>query len=219
MPARAAIGWLEARGWLVLAGSVRGSEAVRARALAVAAADGGVAILACAGENEAVGQLLIEFEDLGAQSGYIVDAFVEDDETLRSSLAEAGIVVVGAESDASLVQDALTGAISEGIRMAWQQGALVLLEGPAAMSAGSWVLREAESCDSGLGWLPGALILPGVTDVASSPAASAMLAEAPAAVTLGIGPQSALALGPDGELEIWGEQQVSIALGTAWQAS
>ncbi len=163
--------------------------------------------------------MLIEFVDLGAQSGYIVDAFVEDDETLRSSLAEAGIVVVGAESDASLVQDALTGAISEGIRMAWQQGALVLLEGPAAMSAGSWVLREAESCDSGLGWLPGALILPGVTDVASSPAASALLTEAPAAVTLGIGPQSALALGPDGELEIWGEQQVSIALGTAWQAS
>ncbi len=219
MPARAAIGWLEARGWLVLAGSVRGSEAVRARALAVAAADGGVAVLACAGENEAVEQLLIEFEDLGAQSGYIVDAFVEDDETLRSSLAEAGIVVVGAESDASHVQDALSGAISEGIRMAWQQGALVLLEGPAAMSAGSWVLREAESCDSGLGWLPGALILPGVTDVASSPAASALLTEAPAAVTLGIGPQSALALGPDGELEIWGEQQVSIALGTAWHTN
>ncbi len=163
--------------------------------------------------------MLIEFVDLGAQSGYIVDAFVEDDETLRSSLAEAGIVVVGAESDASLVQDALTGAISEGIRMAWQQGALVLLEGPAAMSAGSWVLREAESCDSGLGWLPGALILPGVTDVASSPAASALLAEAPAAVALGIGPQSALALGPDGELEIWGELQVSIVLGTAWHAS
>ena len=79
MPVRAAISWLEARGWLVLAGSVRSSEAIRARALAVAAADGGVAILACAGENDAVEQLLIEFEDLGAQSGYIVDVFVEDD--------------------------------------------------------------------------------------------------------------------------------------------
>ena len=219
MPARAAISWLEARGWLVLAGSVHGSEAVRARALAVAAADGGVAVLACAGENKAVELLLNDFEDLGAQSGYIVDAFVEDDETLRSRLAEAGIVVVGAELDAGLVQGALTGAISEGIRMAWQQGALVLLEGSAAMSAGSWVLQEAESCDSGLGWLPGAIVLPGVTDVGSSPVASALLAEAPAAVALGIGPQSALALGPDGELEIWGEQQVSIALGTAWLAS
>ena len=219
MPARAAISWLEARGWLILAGSLRGSDAVRARALAVAAADGGVAILACAGENEAVEQLLFDFEDLGAQSGYIVDAFVEDDETLRTRLAEAGIVVVGAGSDASLVHDVLAGAISEGIRMAWQQGALVLLEGPAAMSAGSWILREAESCDSGLGWLPGAVILPGVTDVGSSPVANALLAAAPAAVALGIGPQSALALGPDGELEIWGAQQVSIALGTAWHAS
>ena len=218
MPARAAISWLEARGWLVLAGSVRGSESVRARALAVAAADGGVAVLACAGENEAVELLLNDFEDLGAQSGYIVDAFVEDDETLCSRLAEAGIVVVGAESDAGFVQDALTGAISEGIRMAWKQGALVLLEGPAAMSAGNWVLQEAESCDSGLGWLPGAFILPGVTDVGSSPVASALLAEAPAAIALGIGPQSALALGPDGELEIWGAQQVSIALGSAWHA-
>ena len=219
MPVRAAISWLEARGWLVLAGSVRSSEAVRARSLAVAAADGGVAILACAGANEAVEQLLNEFEDLGAQSGYVVDAFVEDDQTLRSRLADAGIVVVGAESDASLVHDVLVGAVSEGIRMAWQHGALVLLEGPAAMSAGSWTLHEEDSCRNGLGWLSDAVILPGVTDVGSSTAVSALLAEAPAAVALGIGPQAALALGPDGELEIWGEQQVSIALGTAWHAS
>ncbi len=219
MPSRAALRWLEARGWLVLAGSAAGSEAIRARALAVAAADGGIAVLACAGENEAVEQLLNEFEDLGAQSGYIVDAFVEDDYTLRARLAEAGIVVVGAESNAALVHDALAGAISEGIRRAWQQGALVLLEGPGAMNAGAWVLFGNDSRACGLAWLPGTLILPGAAEVGTSAEARDLLSDEPQAVALGIGPQSALALGPDGELEVWGEPQVSIVLGAAWQVS
>ena len=39
----------------------------------------------------------------------------------------------------------------------------------------------------------------------------------PGAVALGIGSDSALALGPDGQLEVWGEQQVDVALGPAWQ--
>lgn len=219
MSARAALSWLPAHGWLVLAGAAGGSEAIRARALSVAAADGAVAVLACAGENAAVAGVLDEFEDLGAQSGYIVDAFVEDDETLRSLLAEAGIVVVGAVSDAAQLREALTGAPGAGIRMAWQRGALVLLEGLAAMHAGAWLLCDDARFERGLAWLPGALVLPGMRDAGASPAVRALLTEQPAAVALGIGPQSALALGPDGALEIWGAQQVSIVLGPAWQAS
>ena len=217
MPARSALRWLEARGWLVLAGSAGGSDAIVARALSIAAADGAVAVLAGIGEDGVADRLLDNFEGLGAQSGYLVDATVEDDETLHSLLTGAGIVVVSGAADAGQAQAALSGATSAGMRQAWQQGALVLLEGPAAMCAGEWILRAAGQCERGLAWLPGALVLPGVAEAGDSEAARVLLGEMPAAVALGIGQNAALALGPGGELELWGEAQVSIALGAAWR--
>ena len=218
MPARAALRWLDAGGWLVLAGGESGSEVVRARALTIAAGDGPLAILATSGANRAATRLLDDFEALGARSGFLLDLYVEDDVSLRSQLAEAGIVIAGAERDAASAQDALAGAPAEGMYQAWQCGALVLLEGASAMQAGSWVMMEAGRRNAGLAWVPGALVLPGVCHVAANPLARDLLGAEPAAVAIGIGPQAALALGPAGELEIWGEQQVSIALGPAWQA-
>lgn len=217
MPVRAALRWLDARGWLVLAGCANGREAIRARALTVAAGDGPLVILASGGENEAVGKLLDEFAGLGSHSAYLVDAFIEDDETLRQRLAEAGMIVAGAESDLGVARNALQGAISEGIFEAWTQGALVLLEGPAAMCAGSWIIDDDERRHEGLAWLPGALVIAGDTDVGVRESVRELMETEAQALALGIGRDSALALGPDGELEIWGEQQVNIALGPAWQ--
>ncbi len=218
MPARAALRWLEARGWLVLAGAATGTEDINARALAVAAADGSVAVLACSGENNQVDQLLADFAELGAPSGYILDVNVEDDATLRARLSEAGLVVAGAAADALQVQNVMAGAVAEGIRLAWQRGALVLLAGPAAMTAGAWVAGADDIPVAGTGWLPGTLILPGEADAGNNPLARALDATEPAALALGIGHDSALALGPDGQLELWGEAEVSITLGAAWHS-
>lgn len=217
MPVRAALRWLDARGWLVLAGCATGREAVRARALTVAAADGPLVVLATGGENEAVGQLLDDFAALGSRSAFLLDAFVEDDATLRQSLAEAGVIVAGAESGVSVARNALQGAINEGMLEAWTQGALVLLEGPAAACAGSWIIEDDGRRHDGLAWLPGALVVAGDTDVSAVASVRALMESEAQAVALGIGRDAALALGPDGELEIWGEQQVNIALGPAWQ--
>ena len=142
MPVRAALRWLEARGWLVLAGCATGREDIRARALTVAAGDGPLVVLAGGGDNQAAGQLLDEFSGLGAPSAFLLDVYVEDDDTLRRRLAEAGMIVAGAVSDLSVARNALQGAISDGIRRAWSQGALVLLEGPTAACAGSWDCRR-----------------------------------------------------------------------------
>lgn len=218
MPARAAIRWREARGWLVLAGDASGSEAVRARALTVAAGDGPVAVLACGGDNAAAGQALDDLEDLGDRPVYLVDALAEDDESLRASLSNAGIVVVTCATDAMQARDALSGATSEGVFNAWQAGALVLLEGPAAMCGGAWVVTEERGFSDALAWLPETLVLPGTGDAAASEAARELLGRERRGVAIGIGANAALALGPSGELEIWGRQEVSIALGAAWQA-
>jgi len=218
MPARAAVRWQEARGWLVLSGDASGSEGVRARALTIAAGDGPVAILPCGGDNEAAGHTLEEFEDLGDRPVYLVDALTEDDDSLRASLSNAGMIVVTCARDPILAHDALSGATSEGAFSAWEAGALVLLEGPAAMCGGAWVMTDDREFRDALAWLPGTLVLPGTVDAAASEAARQLLDREQQGVALGIGENAALALGPSGELEIWGRQEVSIALGAAWQA-
>jgi hypothetical protein len=44
-----------------------------------------------------------------------------------------------------------------------------------------------------------------------------VLRDYPDAIAIGIGPGSALVLGPNGEVETWGKQQVTISLGPGYQ--
>lgn len=213
MPSNAVLHWPEGRGWLVLAGSTPASDAVRGRALAIAAADGAVAYVATQGVNPAAEQMLTDMEDLGAGSGYLVDLLAEDDQVIHDRLADAGMIVVGADLSPDNVRSALIGAAIQGIQEAYENGAVVLAEGPGAMVFGAWVLMEDDRIATGLEWLQGSIIVPGSASVAESPITQAVIKAQPAAIALGIGISSALALGPDGQVEPWGEQEVSIALG------
>ncbi|MFN8448489.1 MAG: hypothetical protein U0521_07830 [Anaerolineae bacterium] len=88
MPTQTVLQWLDGRGWLVLSGG--GSDEICAQALGRVAADG-VACVSPSGDPDA---LLDDIADLGAPSGYLVDVFGEDDQTLRDKLAQAGMIVV-----------------------------------------------------------------------------------------------------------------------------
>lgn len=216
MASNAALQWQDGRGWLVLAGSA--SEAVRARALAIVAADGGIAYLATQGVNATVEQILTDIEDLGAPSGYLVDVLTEDDPVIQSKLAEASMIVIGGDPSVTNVRSALLGAAIAGIQEAFENGAVVLAEGSAAMTFGAWLLQDDGQINSGFGWLSSGLIVPGIASVSESPVTRIVMAAQPSAVAIGIGAESALALGPDGEVQPWGEQQVSIALGPTFGA-
>jgi predicted LPLAT superfamily acyltransferase len=216
MASNAALQWQDGRGWLVLAGSA--NEAVRARALAIGAADGGIAYLATQGVNTAVEQILTDMEDLGAPSGYLVDVLTEDDPVIQSKLAEASMIVIGGDSSVSNVRSALLGAAIAGIQQAFENGAVVLAEGAAAMTFGAWLMQADGKVNTGFGWLSSGLIVPGINSVSESPITRIVLAAQPTALAVGIGAGSALALGPDGEVETWGERQVSIALGPTFGA-
>jgi len=61
--------------------------------------------------------------------------------------------------------------------------------------------------------LENGVLLPGITAVSESEIGKTVLNRQPSAIALGIGIGSALALGPDGEVETWGGKQVTIALG------
>ena len=214
MTSNAALNWLDGRGWLVLAGDVPASDSVRAHALGVAAADGGIAVIAIHGADADAEQLLADFEDLGAGAGFLVDLVADDDITLHDRLAEASVVIISDAGAATDVHSALYGAAVEGIQNAFENGAVVLVEGAGAMSFGTWMtLDDSGDVVTGLDWLRGAFVLPGTNQVADTSAAKMILTAQPHALAIGIGPGSALALGPDGQVEPWGQQQVTIALG------
>jgi hypothetical protein len=214
MPTRNVFHWIDGRGWLVLSGGPDRPGELRALALERAAADGGLAAISING-LDAGEKLLDDLSDLGAPSGYLVDLASEDDETIQSKLAEAGMVVIEGGATASEVRSSLYGAAIAGIQKAYENGAVILVEGTSAMVFGEWVRQASGELTAGLEWLKSALILLGA-DVAE-PAKKALISQ-PEAIAVGIGVGSALALGPDGEIETWGKKEITVLLGSKYIA-
>jgi hypothetical protein len=206
--------WLDGRGWLVLSSSV--SDEVRAQALGRAVADGGVAYVAF--DSAQAEKTLDDMEDLGAPSGYLVDVLSEDDQTVQSKLADASMIVMSGGSSLEDVRGAVIGAAAAGIQAAFLNGALILTEGFSAMLMGAWLILDNQTRVTGLEWVERALIIPDVTSVTTSQQAQDLLKDEPMGVAIGISAGSALVLGPDGEVETWGDKQVTIALGRNYGA-
>jgi hypothetical protein len=219
MPSQSVFRWLDGRGWLVLSSagdppSEADLSEIRGKALGRAAADGAAAVVYL-GEASGADALLDDIEDLGAPSGYLVDIVTEDDETIRTRLTEAGVIVISGASSGAAARSALLGAAIDGIRAAYENGAIILVEGAASGAFGAYMLDADGTVSAGLGWLMDALILPGLASIGQ--AALPALNVHPEAVGVGIGSGAALALGGDGEVEIWGARRVSVALGSAYQ--
>ena len=77
---------------------------------------------------------------------------------------------------------------------------------------------RAGKISSSLDWLRNTLVVIGLTSVTQAPHIQEMLKNEPDAVAIGIGTASALALGPDGEVEAWGKKQITVALGQSYQS-
>ncbi|HVU11385.1 MAG TPA: hypothetical protein VHD90_08910, partial [Phototrophicaceae bacterium] len=199
MPSSNVFHWLDGRGWLIFSGDA--DDDIRALALGRAAADGAVACISLSGDPD---QLLDDISDLGAPSGYLVDVLGEDDQTLRDKLAQAGMVIItGGESPLD-VRGALYGVALEGIQAAYQNGAIILLENFAATAFSTWIMDE--EIEDGLKWLDGAAVF---MDGSAAEQAKPIFAEHPEAVAVAIQPGSALAFGPDGEIQAWGRREVT----------
>lgn len=214
MPSQAIFQWLDGRGWLVFSGGADWGGEIRGTALARSSADGGTACIALSNDPTAADQLLDDLTDLGSPSAYIVDVASEEDAAVRSKLAEAGVIVIATDGSADDVRSALTGAAMSGIQTAYENGAVLLVEGECAMAFGAFIVREDDTIAAGLGWLERALVIPTAQSAAAS--AKPLLTTEPDSVAIAIGVGSALALGPDGEVETWGLKEVTIALGAQY---
>lgn len=221
MPEQQIFKWLDGRGWIVLSGRTDASGGdvgdIRSLVLARSMADGGLACVSLAGGVDDAERLLDDLDDLGAPAGYIVDIVAEDDQTIQNHLADAGLIVIDSAPDPQTARSALLGAPIDGIQAAFNNGAIILVEGHSAAAFGAWITKDNGKVIDALEWLNGSLIV--ATDDKIADIARSVLEAQPTAFALGIGQGSALALGPDGEVQIWGKGQVSVALGSSFTAT
>lgn len=212
MPSQSVFRWRDGKGWLVLSGEADAEGAIRSAVLSKAKSEGGVAYI-WVGSSGGEDRVVDDMENLGAPTGYFVDVVQDDDNTIRRLIADSSVVFVGGDAAVRDIRSALVGAAIEGIASAHDLGAVILVEGAAAAIFGQWVV----GAEVGVSWLQNALVLPGVEgSVTESTPAQALLKARGTAIAVGIADESALALGPNGEVETWGNQQITVALGSAY---
>ncbi len=199
--------WYESPGWLVLSGGADPLGEIRAGALSRYSASGAIAYISLAAD---LGDALMDdMAELGAPTGYLVDLEEQDNNTIYERLSEAGLVAIEAGSEPASLERLLRllrPTAAPALKEALGRGALLLFEGRAAALAGQYFLRPAGEIGAGLNFVSNVLI-------SSTSAASAAQRLRPEAVFLGLAPGAALALGPQGQIETWGEQDITIRLG------
>ncbi len=217
MPTANIFTWKDGRGWLILSGGgVEGSDP-EAQALAKIPAGDPVAYIFAASDIEAGDQHLAALEDAGAPVGYLLDVTTEDDATIRAQLTEAGMILLGDGPNVAALRGGLVGAAAEAMQSAFDEGAVVFGIGAGAAVLGAYFVTVQGDVRPGFGWLANAIILPmGETFPLEGAKIQKLLTEHPECFVIALGDESALAFGPDGQVESWGERRLGVTLGKAY---
>lgn len=211
MPQSALLKWPDSHGWIVFAGGT--DDDIQAQVLERALAGKPLVYLGAASDLDTAERALEALEDLGAPSGYLVDIATEDDETIIDQIGDAGIIIIGDGPHTAALRSGLVGAALTGITEALDSGAFLVLEGAAAQVFGGLLAPEANA-KPGVNWLEDAAVVTGFEQADAQARLRAILLAHPTAYGLGIGSRSALALGPKGEIEAWGERQITVTIGS-----
>jgi len=111
--------------------------------------------------------------------------------------------------DAAGLDESLLGSVTD--------GGLVLASQAASACFGSWTLPgPGDDVFPGLAWLPGAIVLPGEADPAEREEVRRLLRDRDHSYAIGLPPAAILALGPQGQVEVWGGEAPRVALGKGW---
>lgn len=202
--------WEDGSGWLVFSGGPSELSEVRAAALGRIQADGGIAYIGV--DEDSAEDLIEDIGELGGPTGYLVNVLAEDDDTIKSQLEDSAMIVIPAEIDIERMKSVLSGAALDGIKNAFQRGAVLLVEGELIGMFGAVFVVENQGIP-GFDWLKGAFIVPQITSIDDSPVAREILNAGAATLAVGVGVGSALALGPSGEVEAWGQGHITLTLG------
>lgn len=210
--------YLSGRGWLVFSGGHTAGSPIRAQALARAKTYGSTAYISLADDDGDA--LMDDMEDLGARSGYFVDLEFDTPEDIIEQLETASLIVIEIGSSVDTLYSALQGAALQGIREAYQRGALILLEGLTVNLFGRYTLSDDGELLDGFDWVKNTFIEPQSTGLEDSRAVQLVLANIPDAIAINIAAGSALCVGAGGLVEIWGDnREVTISLGRSYAES
>ena len=218
MPRAQLFQWPAGEGWLILSGGNVDPLAVgeiETLALAKALPGEALAYVFAAGDIETADRHLAALEDAGAPTGYLVDVQTEDDVTVRAQLAEAGLIILSDGDNAGALRGGLSGAALAGITDAYARGVPLLAIGTAAVIFGQKYAGGASGqvIRDGLAWLEHSLIVPHYRAESDAVIVRDRLIQTPELYALTLGFDSALVLGGNGRVELWGEQQIGVTLG------
>jgi len=212
--------WRDGRGWLVLVGGGKPENITHILRAAIEAMSDELPVVfvptasaAPDGDHATSQRIITQIETLGGPAGYVAPIFTHTDATdLRNArrLAQAGLVYLGDGSAQQLVTALSDTPTLDALAAAYEAGAVVVAAGAAACALGAWGMCEQEIV--GWGWLPDALICPHTTE--ASTLREAVKAH-PECLGLGIPQDTALALGPDNQVQTLSAsgQQVTVVLG------
>jgi hypothetical protein len=171
------------------------------------------AIAAPDSDTDQVNEFLETLEEwLGTEVGYL-----ELDSDLETEGWETSGMLLLVGEDPELWIESLERGAGERLRSALSRGALVVAVGGAGSALGEQAvaaLRPGELV-SGLGWMPGSLLLQEPED-AGLRAVKAWLQSEEPRYALHLHPGSILAFGPDNQVERWGEPAPEVVLGSGW---
>lgn len=223
MPQANIFRWRAGNGWIVLSGGgppdADDNLAIEAGVLTRTVSQGPIAYVWAARDIEAADKHMDSLRELGARTGYLIDILTEDDDTLSRQLREAGVIILGDGPRVAVLRDALVGVAWRAIEESFSRGATLYVAGQSAAIMGAYMIPDDTAGDApsdGAGWLADALILPGYAPDQADDLRDHVAQLPDGGYGLGIGAGAALALGPDGSVEVWGNTQITVSLGRSY---
>jgi cyanophycinase-like exopeptidase len=242
MPQQGPLLWLDGEGWIVLLGGgdwrSGETEQIDAQVLSLANLDRPMVVLLAEGSAGDADDLLDHYTALGGPGGVALSLATVTRDQLRvpsflSTLEEAGTLYLGGENPLPLVNNlhntAALATIIEGFSTL--QGLTIVGAGAGAAALGRWAFTPQPPYQQamGLGFVMNAVIAPHFSGTEQSPILRALphidagpRSPAPGRdnappvprtlLGLGIPDATALALGPQGQVEMWGDGQVTAVL-------
>ncbi|MFZ4826232.1 MAG: hypothetical protein ACOYLB_02650 [Phototrophicaceae bacterium] len=218
MPTKNLFEWKDGAGGLIFSGYPNASSSVRPTVLERVHSDGGVAYVCMDGDIQVTEQVLDDFQELGAPSGYVVDLLADDDDTLYQRLVEASLIVLSSTRlHPALSHAYLLGAAIKGLEVAYQGGASLYVEGGAVSAFGKLLATDHNEVIHGFDWLKNALLVathPNLGDFEKD--MRAILDTEPFIMHLKLGMDSAIAFAPSGEFSLMGNREITMSLGTVF---
>jgi hypothetical protein len=211
--------WRAGNGWIVLSGGGPHDSddnfAIEAGVLTHTVSQGPIAYIWAASDPETADRHMDSLRDLGARTGYLIDILTEEDDILYRQLSEAGVIILGNGPHVAALRDALVGVAWRAIEESFVRGATLYVVGQSTAVMGRYMI-DGDAVSDSAGWLADALIFPCYTPDQADELRDHVAQLPDGGYGIGIGEGSALALGPNGSVEVWGNAKITVSLGSSY---